>query len=52
MVFNLLPQNDDFTYLSSLLKTLWEKKKNAINQHFLLFHTVFHPLKEKFMSCI
>ena len=40
---NLLPNNQEFKrpLERSLLKTLREKGENAVNQHFLLFPTMF-----------
>ena len=43
MYVTSLPHNADFERQCrrNLLKTLWEKEKNAGNQHFLLFPQCF-----------
>ena len=50
MVFNSLPQNDDFwrTGGNSLLKTSWEKKKMLVTSIFFFSHNVFYPMKDNF----
>ena len=45
---HFLTLNHTIPTFNDLLKTLWEKKKNAGNQHFLLFPQCFLPFPTQF----
>ena len=50
MAINPFPNK--FFFITSVLKTLWEKEKLLVTSNFFFSHTVFYPFEEHFATLI